>query len=102
MTAPDQWQAGKYELDATAWDQRTSKLGEPVEFKRHLRGDVITLNAEDARRLGAAGAIVKPGEREKAQAESLLAAAQAAQAAYDAKMAQMTPDPQESVAPKKV
>lgn len=53
--------AGKYELIVPRWDQITSKPGEPLDFVRHRRGDVVDLNVEDARRLMRAGA-VKPAK----------------------------------------
>lgn len=74
MTDINEITAGKYELVAELWDETTSKPGQPFDFKRHRKGDVIDLNVEDAKRLYAAGAVVRPGEREQA-----LAALQAAQ-----------------------
>jgi hypothetical protein len=81
MTAPDAIKAGKYELVALSWDEPTSKPGEPFAYKRHVRGDVITLDVEQARRLVLAGAVVKPGEREKARIAQLQAQLQAQLAA---------------------
>lgn len=71
--------AGKYELVALRWDEPKSKPGEPFDFVRHRRGDVLDLNTEEARRLVAAGAVVKPGERERAQRERARQAYEAAQ-----------------------
>ncbi len=100
MTDVSELKAGKYELVAESWDETVSKPGEPYDYKRHRKGDVVQLNVEDARRLVAAGAVVKPGEREKLAAEQAAAAAAAAQAAYDAALAKAQPEPQESTAPK--
>jgi hypothetical protein len=96
--------AGEYELVALQWDQQTSKPREPFDFVRHRQGDRVTLNVEDARRLYAAGAVVKPGEREAAAAAAAAAAFQAALALVPEHMrAQITahpaPEPQPSVAP---
>lgn len=98
--------AGTYELVALQWDQQTSKPGEPFDFTRHRRGDKVTLDADDARRLVRAGAVTKPGERQKAEAER-------AKAAYAAAVAQLPddiraevagdvalPEPEQSKAPK--
>lgn len=76
--------AGKYQLVALRWDKILSKPGEPFDFKRYHRGDEITLDVEDARRLVAAGAVVKPGELERQRAEE-------AKRAYEAAMA-LVPD----------
>jgi len=70
--------AGKYELVALFWEEPTSKLGEPYDYVRHNRGDIVTLNVEEARRLVQAGAVVEPGSRERAQAEALRAQHEAA------------------------
>lgn len=91
--------AGKYELIVMSWDKLVSKPGDPVEFKRHNQGDIVTLNVEDANRLVRAGAVVKPGEREKNNAERLRLAAEAAQKAYDDALARSAPEPQPPVAP---
>ncbi|WP_052069856.1 hypothetical protein [Rhodococcoides fascians] len=61
--------AGEYQLIAALFDQQTSKLGEPFDFKRYRKGDVVTLNVEEAKRLVAAGAVVEPGSIERAAAE---------------------------------
>ena len=53
--------AGEYELVALRWDEITSKPGEPFDFVRHRKGDKVTLDVEQARRLVVAGAVVKPG-----------------------------------------
>ena len=65
----DETKAGEYELVAVQWDEPTSKPGEPFTFIRHRRGDTVTLNEEEASRLVRAGAVVKPGEREKVAAQ---------------------------------
>lgn len=69
MTDINEIKAGEYELLADSWDETTSKLGEPYTFKRHYKGEVVTLNEEDARRLVIAGAAGEVGAREKAQLE---------------------------------
>lgn len=53
--------AGKYELLVLHWEQILSKPGQPFDFVRHHRGDVVDLNIEDARRLVKAGAVKVPG-----------------------------------------
>jgi hypothetical protein len=77
----DDIKAGKYELVAVSWDEIKSKPGEPLDFVRHRRGDVVDLDVETARRLVRAGAVVKPGAREQAQAAAALANLRAAMAA---------------------
>lgn len=74
----DQVQAGEYELVAEQFDQPLSKPGEPFNFKRYVRGDKVTLDVAEARRLYAGGAVVLPGEREKLAAQAAVAAAAAA------------------------
>lgn len=73
--------AGKYELVAVSWDEIKSKPGEPLDFVRHRRGDIVTLDVETARRLVRSGAVVVPGAREEAQAQAALANLRAAMAA---------------------
>jgi hypothetical protein len=77
----NQVQAGEYELIADLWDERTSELDKPFEFVRHVRGDKVTLNQEDARRLVAAGAVAPVGAREAAELEAAKARYLAALAA---------------------
>ena len=62
--------AGEYELVAELFDQALSKPGEPFRYKRHRKGDLVTLDAAEARRLYAAGAVVVPGDRERAALEA--------------------------------
>lgn len=81
---------GRYELVAELWDEPKSKPGEPFDFVRHRRGDLVDLDVETARRLVTAGAAVTPGERERAAAE-------AARAAYTAALAALPPDVQQQV-----
>lgn len=81
MTDIDKIKAGKYELVAELWDEPKSKPGEPFDFVRHRRGDVVQLDAENARRLVAAGAVVEPGALEKARAEQARLQAEQAEAA---------------------
>lgn len=80
MSRGDAVKAGKYELLANRWDEQTSKPGEPFAYIRHVQGDVIDLNAEDAARLLSAAAVGEPGARQRA------AAAQA-KALYEAALA---------------
>lgn len=54
--------AGKYELLAVRWDQVLSKPGEPFNFTRYRKGDVVDLDVEDARRLVKAGAVTPVSE----------------------------------------
>ena len=81
MTDPDEIKAGQYELVSEVWDEPKSKLGEPYDFTRHVKGDIVTLNVEEARRLYTSGAVVRKGEREKAAAQFALQQAQLALAA---------------------
>lgn len=96
--AETQPKAGEYELYALSWDETVSKSGEPYDFVRHTAGDTVTLDAEQARRLVPAGAVGRPGERQRA-------AVAAAKAAYEAAQALAGPgyvatEPEPSVAPK--
>lgn len=84
--------AGKYQLVAQRWDQITSKPGEPLDYVRHRRGDIVDLNTEDAKRLVAAGAVVKPGQLEKTRAEQARAVAERAQREYEAILAGLPED----------
>lgn len=86
----DEIKAGKYELVAVSWDEIKSKPGEPLDFVRHYRGDVVDLDVETARRLVLAGAVVKPGAREEAQAQVALANLRAA-------MQALTPEQREAL-----
>jgi len=91
--------AGKYQLVALRWDQITSKPGEPLDYVRHRRGDIVDLNAEDAKRLVAAGAVVKPGQLEKSAAEQARAVAERAQRDYEAILAGLPEEVRSEVAP---
>lgn len=82
----DQVQEGEYELVAELFDQPLSKPGEPFNFKRYVRGDKVTLNVEEARRLYSAGAVVEPGSIERARVSAL-------KVAYEAALAALPPDP---------
>lgn len=94
--------AGKYQLVAVRWDQITSKPGEPLDYVRHRRGAIVDLNAEDAKRLVAAGAVVKPGQLEKDKAEQAKAIAERAAAEYQAILAGLPEDVRSEVAPSTV
>lgn len=94
--------AGKYQLVAVRWDQITSKPSEPLDYIRHRKGAIVDLTAEDAKRLVAAGAVVKPGQLEKSRAEAARAAAERAKADYDAIVAGLPEDVRKEVAPEAV
>lgn len=49
-----------YELLADEYHETTSKPGEPFTFKTYRKGDTIQLDAENARRLIEADAVVDP------------------------------------------
>jgi hypothetical protein len=91
--------AGKYQLVARSWDHITSKPNEPLDFTRYRRGDVVDLNVEDAKRLVAAGAVVKPGQLEKSAVEQARAIAEQAQRAYEAALAGLPEDVRAEIAP---
>jgi hypothetical protein len=91
--------AGKYQLVAVRWDKITSKPGEPLDYERYRRGDLVDLNVEDAKRLVAAGAVVKPGQLERTAAEQAKAIAERAAADYQAVLAGLPEDVRKEVAP---
>ena len=91
--------AGKYQLVAVRWDKITSKPGEPLDYERYRRGDIVDLNVEDAKRLVAAGAVVKPGQLERTAAEQAKAIAERAAADYQAVLAGLPEDVRKEVAP---
>ncbi len=99
----DQIQAGEYELVAELFDQRTSPLDKPFDFKRYRRGDTVTLDVEEARRLYAAGAIQPVGQRQLQAAEQARLAYAAALALVPeqvrAQLPDAAPEPQSSIAP---
>lgn len=99
----DDVKAGTYELVALMWDEPLSKPGEPFDFIRHRRGDKVKLNVEEARRLLTAGAVVRPGDREKAQVAAAKAALAAAVAAvpeeFRSELGVDVPEPEQSTAP---
>lgn len=102
MSALNDVKAGKYQLVAVSWDEIKSKPGEPLDFTRHHRGDVVDLNVEDAKRLVAAGAVVKPGSLEKSAVEQAKAIAAEAQRAYEAALAGLPEDVRAELAPETV
>lgn len=53
---------GEYTLAAESWDQYVAKPGKADQVTRHRRGDVVKLDAADAERLWAAGALVRVGQ----------------------------------------
>ncbi|GAA5154774.1 hypothetical protein GCM10023340_38860 [Nocardioides marinquilinus] len=99
MSELNEVKAGKYQLVALSWDHITSKPGEPLDFTRYRRGDVVELNVEDAKRLVAAGAVVAPGALERSALEHAKAVAEQAQRAYEAALAGMPEDVRAEVAP---
>lgn len=88
--------AGEYELVAELFDQRTSPLDKPFTFTRYTRGERVVLDEADAKRLVAAGAVVVPGELQRAVFE-------AAKAQYEAALAalalQAPPEPPQAPEP---
>lgn len=91
-TTVNEIKAGEYELVAELWDEPKSKPGDPYfDFVRHRKGDKVKLDVETARRLVTAGAVVKPGDREKFAAEQ-------ARAAYVQALAALTPEMRDQVA----
>lgn len=50
----------EYELLADEYNETTSKQGEPFTYKTYRKGDKVKLNAEQAERLIAAGAVADP------------------------------------------
>ena len=88
--------AGDYELVAELFDQPLSKPEDKVfRFKRFRRGDVVTLDEEEAKRLVLAGAVVEPGSLERALIEQT-------RAAYEAALALLPPKPDEPAEPELV
>ena len=57
-----------YVLLVHQFDQQIHKKGDPVEYRRHRRGDILTLDSAEAARLLKAKAIA-PAETETAPAE---------------------------------
>ena len=94
--------AGKYQLVAVRWDQITSKPGEPLDYTRYRKGDTVDLNVEDAKRLVAAGAVVKPGQLEKDRVEAARAQFERAQADLNALLTGLPDDVRAEVAPETV
>lgn len=75
---------GAYQLLHDKMQMVTSEPGKPYAFKNYKRGDVVQLDDEQADRLVRLGAFGKPGEQEQAEADRLMAAAEAADAAAKA------------------
>lgn len=99
MTNLNEIKAGKYQLVSVRWDQITSKPGDPLDYIRHRRGDIVELTAEDAKRLVTAGAVVKPGQLEQSAAEQAKAVAEQARRNYEAVLAGLPEDVRSEVAP---
>jgi 2-keto-3-deoxy-6-phosphogluconate aldolase len=63
-------EAGEYELVVQSWDELVRmtpvldeqgfKVREVPEFRRHVKGDLVTLDVAEARRLLSAGAVLRP------------------------------------------
>lgn len=102
MTDLNEIKAGKYQLVAKSWEHITSKPSEPLDFTRYRRGDVVDLNVEDAKRLFAAGAVVKPGQLEKAAVERARAEFEQAQTQLHALLSGLPEDVRAEVAPETV
>lgn len=64
--------AGQYVLVAELFDQPLSEPGEEFRFKRHRRGDVVTLTAPEARRLLGCGAVIESEDPQRAAYASAL------------------------------
>jgi hypothetical protein len=70
-------EAGEYELVCHSWDELVAMVpvfdregrrsGEQPQYRRHVKGDLVTLNVEEARRLVRAGAVLSPEEAELAR-----------------------------------
>lgn len=90
---------GEYQLVAERWDETTSKPGEPFTFRRHRKGDKVTLSESEARRLVMAGAVVKPGELERRAAATALAQYKAALALVPDELREHVQEPEQVVEP---
>lgn len=75
---------GLWQLLLDKFRKVTSAPDKPYAFKEYKRGDVVQLDDEQADRLVRLGAFGKPGEQEQAEADRLMAAAEAADAAAKA------------------
>jgi hypothetical protein len=93
----NQIKGGQYQLIAERWDETTSKPGEPFTFRRHRKGDKVTLSEADARRLVMAGAVVKPGEMERRVAAAALAQYRAALALVPDDLREHVQEPEQVV-----
>lgn len=102
MSDVNEVKSGKYQLVAKSWEQIHSKPGEPLDFTRYKRGDVVDLNVEDAKRLFAAGAVVKPGALERDAVAQAKAIAEQAQRQYEAALAGLPDDVRAEIAPETV
>lgn len=102
MSEVNEIKGGKYQLIAVQWDQIKSKPDEPLDFTRHTYGAIVELDAAEARRLVAAGAVVKPGQLEKSKAERAKEIAEQARAEYEAALAALPDDVRAEIAPETV
>lgn len=80
---------GKYQLVAEVWDRILSDPGQPYNFERFVKGDVVTLTDSEAKRLVSSGAFVKPGEFERLAVEQLKAQLALAEAQVEAAQARL-------------
>lgn len=69
MTDINDIKAGDYELLVLSWDETTSEPDKPFTFKRHYKGDTVTLSEEEARRLVPVGAVAPAGALAAAKVE---------------------------------
>lgn len=99
-TPPDvgQVEAGVYELVAQSWDEpvdygsfdpQTGLRALPMTYKRHVRGDLVTLSKPEARRLVGCGAVVHPGSREQGELQAAEVTFLAVKAQRDAAQARL-------------
>ncbi len=93
--------AGTYELAADSWDEivdpgelnpHTGQYSRVPEYRRHLKGDLVSLDVHEARRLLRCGSVVVPGVGEQAEFEAAERALQQAQAVRDAAAARTAAD----------
>lgn len=93
--------AGTYELAADSWDEivdpgelnpYTGQYSRVPEYHRHLKGDLVSLDVHEARRLLRCGSVIVPGVAEQAEFEAAERALQQAQAVRDAAAARTAAD----------
>lgn len=73
MAQDNDVKAGEYELLDLFWDRRTSDVQDRVQtFHRHVQGEVLDLDEEEAQRLVAGGSVAPAGERQAREAAAAL------------------------------